>query len=95
MNKVKHFVEISRKDFNQQKELKLEIESFALRKQLAKELMDIYKEERIIYTDFSKGSNTFTVKKWKQNGPANNNSAMNSLINSKFASNDDGVLSKG
>ena len=43
MNKVKHFVEISRKDFNQQKELKLEIESFALRKQLAKELMDIYK----------------------------------------------------
>jgi hypothetical protein len=65
LNKVKHFVEISRKDFNQQKELKLEIESFALRKQLAKELLDIYKEERIIYTDYSKGSNTFTVKKWK------------------------------
>jgi len=57
--------------------------------------MDIYKEERIIFSDYSKGSNTFTVKKWKQHSPNNNTNNMNNLINSKFACSKDKILTKG
>ena len=42
--------------------LQLEIESHALKKQLAKELSDLYQEENIIFTEYKRGSTTFTIK---------------------------------
>lgn len=45
--------------------MELEIESYALKKQLAKELFLMYKDQNLIYTEYKKGSSTFTVKKWK------------------------------
>jgi hypothetical protein len=58
-------VELSKKDGNQYKVLELDIESFALKKQLARNLFDLYRDQRIIFTEYKKGSNLFTVRKWK------------------------------
>jgi hypothetical protein len=63
---VKNFVDVARNDPAQPKVLKLEIESHALKKQLAKELYDLYHEQQILVTEYNKqrteGANTFTVK---------------------------------
>ena len=84
VKKVQNFVELAKKDANQTKVLELDIESFALKKQLARELYDIYRGQRIIFTEYKKGSRIFTVKKWKSFD--NNFDAGKSLIESKFAS---------
>ena len=46
--------------------LELKIESEALKKELARELNKLFKDQRIIFTEFKKGSNSFLVKKWAQ-----------------------------
>lgn len=48
------------------KVLELEIESFALKKQLAKELQELYREKRVIFTEYKKGTSTFLVRRWYQ-----------------------------
>jgi hypothetical protein len=77
VSKVQNFVELSKKNENQYQVLELTIESFALKKQLARELSDLYSEQRIIFTEYKKGSDLFTVRKWRTNGAR-------SLIDSKF-----------
>jgi len=47
----------------------------------------MYKDQNLVYTEYKKGSSTFTVKKWKtkMNTPASNNKAVNeALIMDKF-----------
>lgn len=82
VKKVQNFVELSKKDDNQYKVMELEIESFALKKQLARELYDLYSGQRIIFTEYKKGSSIFTVKKWKTSQGTDNNK---NLLESKFA----------
>jgi hypothetical protein len=45
--------------------LEIEIESFALRRRLSQELQSCYKETNLIFTQFSKASPIFTVRKWR------------------------------
>ena len=45
--------------------LEIEIESFALRRRLSQELQSFYKESNLIFTQFSKASPIFTVRKWR------------------------------
>ena len=45
--------------------LEINIESFALRRRLSQELQGFYKDTNLIFTQFSKASNTFTVRKWR------------------------------
>ena len=45
--------------------LEIEIESFALRRRLSQELNAFYKESNLIFTQFSKAFNVFTVRKWR------------------------------
>lgn len=45
--------------------LEIEIDSFALRRRLSQELQSFYKESNLIFTQFSKNSNIFTVRKWR------------------------------
>lgn len=43
---------------------------------MAKELFDLYRDQRLIFTEYKKGSTLFTVKKWRQapsNGDFNSN----------------------
>lgn len=59
-----------------------------MKKQLAKELYDLYKEQNIIFTEYKKGSNVFKIKKWKQKTqqPFENKKKLDkSLIEAKFA----------
>ena len=81
VKKVQNFVELAKKDANQTKVLELDIESFALKKQLAKDLYDMYNEQRIIYVEYKKGSSTFTVRKWRTRGDQHNKA----IVESKFA----------
>jgi hypothetical protein len=57
---------VARNDPSQPTVLKLDIESHALKKQLAKELYDLYHEQQVLVTEYNKqrtdGSNAFTVK---------------------------------
>ena len=46
------------------KVLELQIESFALKKQLAKELQELYKDQKVIFTEYKKGTSTFLVRKF-------------------------------
>ena len=45
--------------------LEIHIESFALRRRLSQELQSFYKDSNLIFTQFSKASNIFTVRKWR------------------------------
>ena len=45
--------------------LEIEIESFALRRRLSQELQSFYKDSNLIFTQFSKASPIFTVRKWR------------------------------
>jgi len=45
--------------------LEINIESFALRRRLSQELQSFYKESNLIFTQFSKASPTFSVRKWR------------------------------
>ena len=45
--------------------MEINIESFALRRKLSQELAAIYKDSNMIFTSFSKGSQIFTVRKYK------------------------------
>lgn len=47
------------------KVLELSINSLALKKQLAKELFELYSETRLIFTEYKKDSNIFTVRRWR------------------------------
>lgn len=69
ISKVQNFVEKVKLDVNNQHCLELEIESFALKKQLATNIHNIYKDQGIVYCEYKKGTSTFTVKKWKSNNP--------------------------
>lgn len=70
-------MELGKKNDTGYQLLELNIESYALKKQLARELFDLYKDQRLIFTEYKKGSDLFTVRKWRQNGAK-------SLIDSKF-----------
>ena len=67
VKKVQNFVELTQanKDYPQ-KVLELEIESFALKKQLARELQELYRDQKVIFTEYKKGSSTFLVRKFNQ-----------------------------
>ena len=45
--------------------MEIKIDSYALRRKLSQELQYIYKDRSLIFTEFSKGSSTFTVRKYK------------------------------
>ena len=45
--------------------LEIHIESFALRRRLSQELQSFYKDSNLIFTQFSKASNMFTVRRWR------------------------------
>ena len=45
--------------------LEIHIESFALRRRLSQELQAFYKDSNLIFTQFSKASSTFTVRRWR------------------------------
>ena len=45
--------------------MEIRIESYALRRKLSQELQFIYKDRSLIFTEFSKGSPIFTVRKYK------------------------------
>ena len=45
--------------------LEIEIESFALRRRLSQELQAFYKDANLIFTQFSKATPIFTVRKWR------------------------------
>jgi len=51
--------------------MEIKIESYALRRKLSQELQNIYKDRYLIFTDFSKGSSTFTVRKYKPKDQTN------------------------
>jgi DNA polymerase III delta subunit len=70
---VQDFVELTKAiDSYEHKVLELDIESLALKKQLARELSELYKDQRVIFTEYKKGSSTFTVRKWYQKAPHHN-----------------------
>ena len=54
--------------------LDMKIDSYALRRKLSQELQYIYKDRNVIFTQFSKGSPTFTVRKWKARSENNEES---------------------
>ena len=45
--------------------MEIKIDSYALRRKLSQELQFIYKDRNLIFTEFSKGSPVFTVRKYK------------------------------
>ena len=45
--------------------MEIKIDSYALRRKLSQELQYIYKDRSLIFTEFSKGSPIFTVRKYK------------------------------
>jgi len=49
--------------------IEFKIDSFALRKKLAWELSSLYKDRNLIFSQFSKDSPVFTVRKWKERQP--------------------------
>ena len=65
----------------------IEIESYALKRQLARELMDLYRDQNLIYTEYKKGSSTFNVKiqnnQWRDQSKANKGQ-YKQYIESKF-----------
>ena len=81
--KCQDFVEKTRSDTENQHFLELQIESYALKKQLARDLYVIYGEQNLIYTNYSKDSDKFTIKKQRQKEETKNSAE--EIINSKFA----------
>ena len=65
-------------DHNVPKSLELNIESQALKKQLARELFELYGNKRIIFTEYKKDSSLFLVRRWKP-------SKYESMLSDKFA----------
>lgn len=45
--------------------LEFKIESYALRRRLSQVLQHIYKDRFVIFTQFSRHADTFTVRKWR------------------------------
>lgn len=86
VQKVQNFVELTKanKDYPH-KVLELEIESFALKKQLAKELQELYKDQKVIFTEYKKGTSTFLVRKFNQKNPAREQERLTNLFAAKFA----------
>jgi hypothetical protein len=58
--------------------LEIKIDSYALRRKLSQDLLNLYKDRNVIFTQFSKGSNIFTVRKWKSKSDHNEESKDNS-----------------
>lgn len=64
MRKVANFIQLARKS-DDNLVLDLKVESYALRRKLSNELQYLYKDRNLIFTQFSKSSQIFTVRKWK------------------------------
>ena len=47
------------------KSVELHIDSMALKKQLARELFELYGNKRIIFTEYKKDSSLFLVRRWR------------------------------
>ena len=64
VRKVANFAVLAqtREDFPM---MEIKIESFALRRKLSQELQFIYKDRNLIFTEFSKASPIFPVRKYK------------------------------
>ena len=63
LEKVDDFVRKT-KDSTKNEILQLDVDSYALKRQLARDISNKYKEQGNIYTEFKKNSNVFTIKKW-------------------------------
>lgn len=73
MKAIDAFVKkVENSDKNESTELV--VSSYALKRELAKRVSLKYKEQNV-FTEFKKGTDVFTVKKWKKrnNPPQNNN----------------------
>lgn len=64
LRKVANFIQLA-KNSDESLVLDLKIDSWALRRKLSQELLFLYKDRNIIFTQFSKNSPTFSVRKWK------------------------------
>ena len=64
LRKVANFVQLA-KHTDDWPVLEMKIDSYALRRKLSQELLNHYKDRNLIFTQFSKGSPMFTVRKWK------------------------------
>ena len=64
LRKVANFVQLA-KQTDDNIVLDLKIESYALRRKLSQELLFQYKDRNLIFTQFSKSSPIFSVRKWK------------------------------
>jgi hypothetical protein len=73
---VANFVQLA-KHTNDWIVLEIKIDSYALRRKLSQDLQSLYKDRNVIYTQFSKGSSIFTVRKWKAKSDHNEESKDN------------------
>ena len=64
LRKVANFIQLARQT-DDQLVLDLKIDSYALRRKLSQELFVLYKDRNIIFTQFSKNSPIFSIRKWK------------------------------
>ena len=79
VERVRQFIKSCQSDDEEYKVLELEIPSLVIRKKLSRELADLYRDQRIIYTEYDQVGSRFTVRKWKTN-------KMENVLMSKFAS---------